>query len=47
MQIRFLGQSAFLLQAGNHRVLIDPFLQGNPCARSRWTRRCRGKWTPC
>ncbi|GGK24719.1 UPF0173 metal-dependent hydrolase [Deinococcus malanensis] len=30
MQIRFLGQSAFLLQAGNHRVLIDPFLQGNP-----------------
>ena len=30
MQIRFLGQSAFLLQAGDHRVLIDPFLQGNP-----------------
>ncbi|MFC4638068.1 metal-dependent hydrolase [Deinococcus hohokamensis] len=30
MQIRFLGQSAFVLQAGEHRVLIDPFLQGNP-----------------
>lgn len=30
MQIRFLGQSAFLLESGDHRVLIDPFIQGNP-----------------
>lgn len=30
MNIRFLGQSAFLLSSGEHRVLIDPFLQGNP-----------------
>lgn len=30
MQIRFLGHSAFLLQSGEHRLLIDPFIQGNP-----------------
>lgn len=30
MQIRFLGHSAFLLQSGEHRLLVDPFLQGNP-----------------
>ncbi|WP_019587177.1 metal-dependent hydrolase [Deinococcus apachensis] len=30
MQIRFLGQSAFLLESGDHRVLIDPFIEGNP-----------------
>ncbi|SMB95939.1 metal-dependent hydrolase [Deinococcus hopiensis] len=32
MQIRFLGHSAFLLESGGHRVLIDPFLTGNPKA---------------
>lgn len=32
MQLRFLGQSAFLLQSGDHRVLIDPFIEGNPQA---------------
>ena len=26
----FLGQSAFLLQDGAHKLLIDPFIQGNP-----------------
>jgi L-ascorbate metabolism protein UlaG (beta-lactamase superfamily) len=30
LQLRFLGQSAFLLQSGPHRVLIDPFIEGNP-----------------
>ncbi|GMA15839.1 metal-dependent hydrolase [Deinococcus metallilatus] len=30
MQLRFLGQSAFLLSSGDHRVLIDPFIAGNP-----------------
>lgn len=30
MQLRFLGQSAFLLTSGDHRVLIDPFIEGNP-----------------
>ena len=30
LQLRFLGQSAFLLDSGEHRVLIDPFIEGNP-----------------
>ena len=32
MDIRFLGHSAFELSDGNTRVLIDPFLSGNPKA---------------
>lgn len=28
--IRFLGQSAFLLDDGQHKLLIDPFIEGNP-----------------
>lgn len=28
--IRFLGQSAFLLDDGTHKLLLDPFLEGNP-----------------
>jgi L-ascorbate metabolism protein UlaG (beta-lactamase superfamily) len=32
MQIRFLGHSAFELSDGEHSVLIDPFLTGNPKA---------------
>jgi L-ascorbate metabolism protein UlaG (beta-lactamase superfamily) len=32
MEIRFLGQSCFELTAGDTRVLIDPFLTGNPKA---------------
>lgn len=32
MDIRFLGQSCFELNAGDTRVLIDPFLTGNPKA---------------
>lgn len=30
MEMRFLGHSTFLLSHGEHRVLIDPFLAGNP-----------------
>jgi L-ascorbate metabolism protein UlaG (beta-lactamase superfamily) len=30
MEIRFLGQSCFELTEGDTRVLIDPFLTGNP-----------------
>jgi len=30
MEIRFLGQSCFELTEGETRVLIDPFLNGNP-----------------
>jgi L-ascorbate metabolism protein UlaG (beta-lactamase superfamily) len=32
MEIRFLGQSCFELMEGDARVLIDPFLTGNPKA---------------
>jgi L-ascorbate metabolism protein UlaG (beta-lactamase superfamily) len=32
MQIRFLGHAAFELSDGDTRVLIDPFLSGNPKA---------------
>jgi L-ascorbate metabolism protein UlaG (beta-lactamase superfamily) len=32
MDIRFLGQACFELSAGDTRVLIDPFLTGNPKA---------------
>lgn len=31
LQLRFLGHSAFLLQTAQHRVLIDPFLEGPTC----------------
>lgn len=30
MHLRFLGHSTFLLTSGEHRVLIDPFIEGNP-----------------
>jgi L-ascorbate metabolism protein UlaG (beta-lactamase superfamily) len=32
MDIRFLGHAAFELNDGQNRVLIDPFLEGNPKA---------------
>jgi L-ascorbate metabolism protein UlaG (beta-lactamase superfamily) len=32
MQIRFLGHAAFELTDGEHSVLLDPFLTGNPKA---------------
>jgi L-ascorbate metabolism protein UlaG (beta-lactamase superfamily) len=32
MEVRFLGHSCFELSAGDTRVLIDPFLTGNPKA---------------
>ena len=32
MEIRFLGHAAFELNDGSTRVLIDPFLTGNPKA---------------
>jgi L-ascorbate metabolism protein UlaG (beta-lactamase superfamily) len=32
MDIRFLGHAAFELSDGKNRVLIDPFLEGNPKA---------------
>ena len=32
MDIRFLGHACFMLEEGDTRVLIDPFLTGNPKA---------------
>jgi L-ascorbate metabolism protein UlaG (beta-lactamase superfamily) len=32
MDIRFLGHAAFTLSDGDHTVLIDPFITGNPAA---------------
>ncbi|HWG84680.1 MAG TPA: metal-dependent hydrolase [Deinococcales bacterium] len=32
MKISFLGHSAVLIESGGHRVIIDPFLTGNPAA---------------
>ncbi len=32
MDIRFLGHSAFELTDGDHRILVDPFITGNPKA---------------
>ena len=32
IQVTWLGHSAFLLVIGDHKVLIDPFLTGNPLA---------------
>lgn len=30
VSVRFLGHSTFLLQSGEHRLLLDPFIEGNP-----------------
>lgn len=30
VNVRFLGQSAFLLRSGDHALLLDPFIEGNP-----------------
>jgi len=32
MHLTFLGHACFLLDDGRHRILIDPFLTGNPLA---------------
>ncbi len=33
MKITFIGHSAFVLQDGEHTVVIDPFIEGNPVAK--------------
>lgn len=32
LKITYFGHSAFLLEDGTHRLIIDPFLEGNPLA---------------
>lgn len=35
MRIRYLSHSCFLIETAKHRLLIDPFLTGNPLAKTR------------
>jgi L-ascorbate metabolism protein UlaG (beta-lactamase superfamily) len=35
MKITFLGHSCFLVESGSTRILIDPFLSGNPTASTK------------
>jgi len=32
LKIRFLGHSSFLIETDEHKIIIDPFLSGNPLA---------------
>ncbi|WP_432405047.1 metal-dependent hydrolase [Wukongibacter sp. M2B1] len=34
MKLKYLGHSAFYIESGNFKCLIDPFLNGNPMAKS-------------
>ncbi|WIF95693.1 metal-dependent hydrolase [Caminicella sporogenes] len=34
MKIKYLGHAAFYIEEGNFKALIDPFLSGNPTAKS-------------
>lgn len=35
MKVTFIGHSCFLIEGGNTRILIDPFISGNPLARAK------------
>lgn len=34
VKITFIGHSCFAIKSGEHRILIDPFLSGNPAAKA-------------
>lgn len=34
VKVTFIGHSCFLLESGSHKILIDPFITGNPVARA-------------
>jgi L-ascorbate metabolism protein UlaG (beta-lactamase superfamily) len=36
MKLTFLGHSCFLVEADGKKVIIDPFLTGNPVAKMKW-----------
>ncbi len=33
VRVTFIGHSCFLVESGDHKILIDPFLTGNPVAK--------------
>ena len=35
LNIEFLGQAGFIIKDGNHVILTDPFLTGNPIAKKK------------
>ncbi|MCB0317055.1 MAG: MBL fold metallo-hydrolase, partial [Calditrichaeota bacterium] len=34
-KLTFLGHSAFLIESSKARLIVDPFLSGNPLARMK------------
>jgi len=34
VKVTFIGHSCFLLESGDHKILIDPFITGNPVAKA-------------
>ena len=42
MQITWLGHSAFRIESGDAKILIDPFLTGNPARDKGWEREAEG-----
>ena len=32
---RFLGQSCITIEDGDHKIIVDPFLTGNPLAGAK------------
>ncbi len=36
LKIQYLGHSAFIFDDGKYRVIIDPFITGNPLAPIKW-----------
>jgi L-ascorbate metabolism protein UlaG (beta-lactamase superfamily) len=34
VKVTFIGHSCFLLESGSHKILIDPYITGNPVARA-------------
>jgi L-ascorbate metabolism protein UlaG (beta-lactamase superfamily) len=42
MKITYFGHSAFRIETGSAVILIDPFLTGNPAARTDWQTASKG-----
>jgi L-ascorbate metabolism protein UlaG (beta-lactamase superfamily) len=42
MKIDYLGHSAFRIETGKSIILVDPFLTGNPAAKSDWQTASKG-----